>query len=204
MPRCGHGRARPSRLRWGQRHWGDARTPFVADLRQIKTPLQRPREHGCMNKPAFVTALLVVAASLGGCAVQWRNAEPARELARAAEPPGSAYAGWRVYQQRCAGCHGSGADGGGGAPNLLLRLQGLGPQRFVDVVLRRYEADMLPPGQGSPREALVDEVVDRRRGELSMPAWQGEPVVTAHVMDLYAYLTARSEGRLGAGRPPGR
>ncbi len=61
-----------------------------------------------------------------------------------------------------------------------------------------------PPGQGSPRETLVDEVVDRRRGELSMPAWQGESVVTASVMDLYAYLTARSEGRLGSGRPPGR
>jgi hypothetical protein len=37
-----------------------------------------------------------------------------------------------------------------------------------------------------------------------MPAWQGEPVVNAHVMDLYAYLSARSEGRLAAGRPPER
>jgi mono/diheme cytochrome c family protein len=178
--------------------------PCEACLRQIKDPPRRRREHGRMNKPAFVTTLLVVAASLGGCAIQWRNTEPAREVARAAEPPGSAYAGWRVYQQRCAGCHGGGADGSGGAPNLLLRLQGLGPQRFVDLVLRRYEADMLPPGQGSPREALVDEVVERRRGELSMPAWQGEPVVNAHVMDLYAYLSARSEGRIGTGRPAAR
>jgi mono/diheme cytochrome c family protein len=158
------------------------------------------------RRAARVAALAVVATSalLAGCAVQWRNAEPARELARAAEPPGSLYGGWRVYQQRCAGCHGSAADGAGGAPNLLLRLQGLGPQRFVDLVLRRYEADMLPPGQGSPREALVDEIVERRRGTLAMPAWQGEPVVNAHVMDLYAYLAARSEGRLAAGRPPAR
>ncbi len=158
-----------------------------------------------MNKTARVlTTILVASAALGGCAIQWRNAEPARELAKAAEPPGSAYAGWRVYQQRCAACHGAAADGGGGAPNLLLRLQGLGPQRFVDLVLRRYEADLLPPGQGSPRDTVVDEVVDRRRGGLSMPAWQGEPVVNAHVMDLYAYLAARSEGRLAAGRPPAR
>lgn len=150
------------------------------------------------------TALvLTLAGTLSACSVQWRNTEPARQLAAAAsQPPGSAYGGWRVYQQRCATCHGEAADGGGGAPNLLLRLQGLGPQRFVDLVLRRYEADMLPPGQGSPREALVDDVVERRRGALSMPAWQGEPVVQAHVMDLYAYLAARSEGRLAAGRPP--
>lgn len=147
--------------------------------------------------------LLAASLVLGGCAIQWRNTEPAREMAQAAaRPPGSVYAGWRVYGQRCAGCHGATADGGGGAPNLLLRMQGLGPQRFVDLVLRRYEADMLPPGQGSPRETLVDDIVERRRGTLAMPAWQGEPVVNAHVMDLYAYLSARSEGRLAAGRPP--
>ena len=38
-------------------------------------------------------------------------------------------------------------------------------------------------------------------GTLTMPAWQGEPVVTAHVMDLYAYLSARADGRQGPGRP---
>lgn len=160
------------------------------------------RQHGRMNKPRKFLLVLAATASLAGCAIQWRNTKPARELARAAEPPGTAYAGWRVYQQRCAACHGTAADGGGGAPNLLLRLQGLGPQRFVDAVLRRYEADMLPPGQGSSRAMRVDEVMERRRGELQMPAWQGEPVVHAHVMDLYAYLSARSEGRLPAGRPP--
>jgi len=161
-----------------------------------------------MNTPlrhaALAAATLALGGLLAGCAVQWRNTEPARELARAAAPAGSAYGGWRVYQQRCAACHGTAADGAGGAPNLLLRMQGLGPQRFVDLVLRRYEADMLPPGQGSPREALVDDVLERRRGALAMPAWQGEPGVDAHVMDLYAYLAARSEGRLAAGRPPAR
>ena len=29
-----------------------------------------------------------------------------------------------------------------------------------------------------------------------MPAWQGEPQVTAHVMDLHAYLSARADGTL--------
>lgn len=154
--------------------------------------------------------MVLAAAALAGCAMEWANTQPAQTLARehareqagANAPPGTVYAGWRVFQQRCAGCHGSAADGAGGAPNLLLRMQGLGPQRFVGVVLRRYEAELLPPGQGSARETLVDEVLERQRGTLSMPAWQQEPVVNAHVMDLYAYLAARSEGKVGPGRPP--
>ena len=157
-----------------------------------------------MKKTAKTLLLVLAATALAGCAIEWRNAQPARELARAAEPQGSVYAGWRVYQQRCAGCHGTAADGAGGAPNLLLRMQGLGPQRFVDLVLRRYDAELLATGQGSPRDSLVDDVVERRRGALSMPAWQEEPVVNAHVMDLHAYLAARSEGRVGPGRPPAR
>ena len=157
-----------------------------------------------MKKTAKTLLLVIAGTALAGCAIEWRNTQPARELARAAEPQGSVYAGWRVYQQRCAGCHGTAADGAGGAPNLLLRMQGLGPQRFVDLVLRRYDAELLATGQGSPRDSLVDDVVERRRGALSMPAWQEEPVVNAHVMDLHAYLAARSEGRVGPGRPPAR
>lgn len=134
--------------------------------------------------------------------VEVQNPQAARALARQRDqPPGSLYAGWRVFEQRCAGCHGTLADGAGGAPNLLLRLRDVGPHRFVDLVLRRYGADLLPAGAGSPRETLVDEVVARRQGELRMPAWQGDPTVSAHVMDLYAYLSARAEGRQGPGTP---
>jgi hypothetical protein len=34
-----------------------------------------------------------------------------------------------------------------------------------------------------------------------MPAWQDEPPVKAHIMDLYAYLSARADGRQGTGQP---
>jgi hypothetical protein len=34
-----------------------------------------------------------------------------------------------------------------------------------------------------------------------MPAWDGDPNVKPHVMDLYAYLRARADGVLGEGRP---
>jgi cytochrome c553 len=161
-----------------------------------------------MRRP--VSALLLPLTLLASCAseapaLRVRNVEPARQLARQAEaPPGALEAGWRVFQQRCASCHGERADGSGGGANLLLRLQGLGPQRFVDLVLRRYDDSTLPLGRGVDRALLVDEVVERRAGALQMPAWRGDPVTQAHVMDLYLYLSARAEGRLGEGRPAAR
>lgn len=146
---------------------------------------------------------LAAAVAFSACAVQtveWENARPARELARQAEPPGSIALGWRVYQQRCAGCHGAAAEGTSGAPDLTRRMRDLGPKQFVSLVLRRYDP-LLGLGAGAPSDSLVSEIVARRQGTLTMPAWQGEPVVTAHVMDLYAYLSARADGRVAAGRP---
>jgi hypothetical protein len=35
----------------------------------------------------------------------------------------------------------------------------------------------------------------------SRSAWQDEPPVNAHVLDLYAYLSARADGVAGPGRP---
>lgn len=148
-----------------------------------------------------LTALLSLLL-LGGCgAVRVTNVEPAKELAKAQAPaPAAAYLGWRVYQQRCASCHGVRAEGlAGGGPDLLLAMRDIGPKRFADIVLRRYADDLLQLGPGSPRETLLDDLVERREpGRVSMPAWQGDPVVEAHVMDLYVYLVGRSEGRIGA------
>jgi hypothetical protein len=81
----------------------------------------------------------------------------------------------------------------------------LGPREFADLVLLRYrwaESSQSDP-QGADRQAYVDDVVRRRRGEVEMPAWQGEPRVTAHIIDLHAYLSARAEGTQGPGRPAG-
>ncbi|MBN8506615.1 MAG: c-type cytochrome [Burkholderiales bacterium] len=153
--------------------------------------------------PLTLALLLSTACAPGIAQPRITNLEPALQLAKAREAqPAQLYAGWRVFQQRCASCHGPAADGAGGGANLLLRMQGLGPQRFVDLALRRYDGLLgLPKGEGAAREALLDELVDRRAAPLSMPAWQGDAVVQAHVMDLYAYLAARAENRLPAGRP---
>lgn len=151
-----------------------------------------------------LAALATSAVLLGGCSVEWMNLQPARTLAEQARPPGEAYAGWRVYQDKCAQCHGAEPLGTARAPNLVIRLQDVGPQRFASLVLTRYDFSLpgMPPRGDAPLpDALIDEVVARKAGDIAMPAWQGEPRVNAHIMDLYAYLSARAQGTLGAGRP---
>jgi hypothetical protein len=91
-----------------------------------------------------------------------------------------------------------------GVPDLVARVRGLGPRQFVDLLLTRYEWTVPPsrPERSTPeREAFIDDVLRRRKGAITMPEWQGEPRVQAHVVDLYAYLSARAEGTQGPGRP---
>jgi hypothetical protein len=150
------------------------------------------------------TVLLAIAVALSGCGVELQNRLASQTLAREAAPPGSLYAGWRVFQDRCARCHGAEASGSSAGPDLRATLREIGPRRFVGVVLRRYDWN-LPAGQAgsesTAREALVDQVLQRGEAAMQMPAWGSEPDVSAHVMDLYAYLAARSEGTQGPGRP---
>lgn len=141
---------------------------------------------------------------IAGCAVEVQNRQPAQEIARAARPPGSVYTGWRVFQERCATCHGPAATGTDKAPDLLPRVREMGAQRFVGLVLRRYDWSLPAVEAGSEsaaREALVESVLQRRAGALTMPAWQSEPQVNAHIADLYAYLSARAQGTQGPERP---
>ena len=147
---------------------------------------------------------LCAVVGLAGCGVEWQNLEPARELAKQSAPPGSAYTGWRVFQDKCARCHGAAATGTANGPDLLPKVSSMGPRRFVNLVLRRYDWQMPAAQAGSEsaaREALLDAIVQGQDGALDMPACNGEPRVNAHIVDLYAYLTARAAGTLGPGRP---
>ena len=140
------------------------------------------------------------------------NADAAVVLAGEAPPyrvadgkvDSSTYIGWRLFQTNCAGCHGAAAGGTDRAPNLLPRMQDMSRSRFVGAVLRRYK--LLTPrgdaaGEGGPREALVEEILQRRAGTIPMPAWDGDPNVRPHILDLYAYLRARADGALDERRP---
>jgi hypothetical protein len=168
----------------------------------LKQPFERvaARRRGLLYGGAFVSALL-----LAGCAVEVENRQAAQEVARLSKPPGSVYIGWRVFQDRCAACHGAVATGTAGAPDLLPIVREMGSHQFVSLVLKRYDWN-LPAAQasseGATREALIEDIVQRKeKYMLTMPAWQGEPVASAHIMDLYAYLSARAQGTQGPGRP---
>jgi len=153
-----------------------------------------------------VAALAAVAllAMAAGCAVEVENTRPARQLAQQALPEGDVYIGWRVFQQKCASCHGATATGGATGPDLLPRLREMGSHQFIGLVLRRYDwilsaAESSP--QGTAPSSTADKVLQGKDAALVMPAWQGDPTVTAHIIDLYAYLAARADGTQGSGRP---
>lgn len=160
-----------------------------------------------MRKTAQRTHLtgyaLAVTLLLVGCAVVWENPKAAREVAQQSQPPGSVYLGWRVYQDRCARCHGVDAKGSANAPDLLPRVQALGSRQFVSLVLYRYDATLQgqPAAGRTAREAQVEVIMDRKDQPLAMPAWQDEASVNAHILDLYAYLSGRAEGRVGPEKP---
>jgi cytochrome c2 len=149
-------------------------------------------------------ALMTSAVLLTGCAVEVENTQAAKELAELSKPPGSVYTGWRVFQDRCAGCHGATATGTAGAPDLLPKVRNLSSRQFINLVLTRYDwglAVAQASRDSAAKEALVEDLLQRKQYMLTMPAWQGEPRVNAHIVDIYAFLSARADGTQGPGRP---
>ncbi len=149
-------------------------------------------------------AMLAATMVMAGCAVEVQNTRPAQELERMSKPQGSVHLGWRVFQDKCASCHGPTANGTAGTPDLLPIVRAMGPRQFVGLVLTRYDWGMpvaAGSGERTAREAQVDTVLQRGGTPLEMPAWGSEPRVNAHILDLYAYLTARAQGAQGPERP---
>lgn len=153
----------------------------------------------------YVAAVAAFAALLGACATRFDNTAPAEQLARESAPPGSAYEGWRLFNQRCAACHGKDAAGAAPMPDLLDRVAQMGPRRFSNLVLMRYDwSKSIAEDEGAesiPR-LYLRKTPSGGTEVLEMPAWANEPAVVGHVADLYAYLSARAEARLGTGSPP--
>jgi cytochrome c5 len=119
------------------------------------------------------------------------------------------YSGWRLYHTACYGCHGVGGGGTDIAPNLVERIQTLAPRGFATRVLTSYRITPYTPDgsaeeRQAEREAQLEEVLRRERssrGQALMPAWDADDKVAPHVLDLYAYLTARAYAGLGPGKP---
>lgn len=153
----------------------------------------------------FVVLLLAAPFLLAGCRLELANTRPARALNTVSPPEGDLYAGWRVFQAKCANCHGMAATGSERAPDLLPVIRNMNARQFAALVLKRYDLDSGVARRSqdpSTLEQTINEIMRGSEAPIEMPLWQSEPAVNAHILDLYAYLAARSEGRLGMERPP--
>ena len=155
--------------------------------------------------PRLLIALpLVLLLLLSGCKTEFINARPLSELHPPAAPVGNLYAGWRVFQEKCSSCHGRSATGGDRAPDLLPIVRDLNPRQFAALVLKRYDLGSGMARRTEDRSTIdtrIEDIMRRSEAPIEMPAWQGEPAVNAHILDLYAYLSARAEGKLGTQAP---
>ncbi len=148
--------------------------------------------------------LMVTGLLLTGCSVELENRRASEEVSRMAQPTGSVYLGWRVFQNKCSACHGPAATGTADGPNLLPRVRDMGSRQFASVVLKRYDWSQVATqarGNDAALDALIEQIIQRQEFPLNMPAMDGEPSVNAHLADLYTYLSARAAGTQGAGRP---
>ncbi len=84
--------------------------------------------------------------------------------------------GYRRYNSVCSHCHGPDGIGSSFAPSLIA--QPLPFARFAEIV-----------EQGSARGVAV------------MRGFADDPNVAPHVRDIWRYLAARADGRVGRGRP---
>jgi hypothetical protein len=95
------------------------------------------------------------------------------------------------------------------APSLLPRMESMTLGEFAELVLVRYR--LLYPGDSRAavnptrdRQAVIEEVLAQKRGpkgRIDMPGWEVDQEVSAHILDLYAYLSARADGMIGPGKP---
>ncbi len=168
----------------------------------MKKSTKHPADRSAFSLPAAL--LMALPFILAGCAMEFLNTKASQELN---QPPRSAnlYAGWRVFQDKCASCHGVAATGGSRAPDLLPIIRQMNGRQFAEVVLKRYDLGS-GAARGTPDQSTMDtrveEILRYSEAPIEMPAWQGEPAVNAHILDLYAYLLARADGRLGLESPP--
>jgi Cytochrome C oxidase, cbb3-type, subunit III len=116
------------------------------------------------------------------------------------------YLGWKLFHSACHSCHGVGGVGTGVAPNLLERVPTMTPRDFASKVLTSYRL-VSPADEDTAQghDATLEQILRRdrhaARGQVVMPAWGGDATVPPHVLDLYAYLSARAAGDLGPGQP---
>lgn len=130
---------------------------------------------------AAATAACVLFATSVGNAQSTPEASPATATATAAATATVTWAefsGYKRYGGNCLQCHGPDGMGSSFAPNLTESLKAIDHEKFTETVVN-----------------------GRVNGEYVMPAFGADPNVMCYLDDIHAYLKARSEGRIGRGRP---
>ena len=115
----------------------------------------------------------------------------------------STFIGWSLFHNTCVGCHGVGGVGTDLAPDLTTSISRLSPVEFTIKVFHRYS---MPVGDRTDMtNAIMAEIqkdAQRDSGELArMPKWKNNPIIRAHVLNIYGYLKARHDGVLGVEKP---
>ena len=113
------------------------------------------------------------------------------------------FIGWSLYHDACIVCHGVGGTGTEIAPDLTSNIGKLSPAEFRTKVLHRFSISV------SDRTNMINSIMaevekDRLResGELeNMPRWEENPLIKAHILNIYGYLKARHDGVLDEGKP---
>jgi mono/diheme cytochrome c family protein len=90
------------------------------------------------------------------------------------------YDGWKQYNLNCARCHGEDVLGTTIAPHLLMSLK--------------------PDGPINTKELFI-QTVCAGRPEKGMPSWCALGMEMPKIEQMYAYVKARSDGKMGPGRP---
>ena len=91
--------------------------------------------------------------------------------------------GYRRFHGTCHACHGQDAAGGSFAPSLVESLKTLSYDEFKKVILEGRQA------------------TDASGAVNAMPSFANDKNITKHLDDIYRYVSARSDGVLGTGRP---
>ncbi|MGB8337655.1 MAG: hypothetical protein WCE43_02140 [Burkholderiales bacterium] len=163
------------------------------------------------NSNYFVLCLWVLVAGgiMGSGRARGAQPEPGTYKVEKGRVDRNTYLGWKLFHTTCFTCHGRDATGTEIAPNLTERIKFITPRDFATKVMTSYRitvpsGDMSGNESSGYRDAVIEEVMRKQRGEkgsVSMPAWETSSKVKPHILDLYAYLTARADGALGPGKP---
>jgi methanol metabolism-related c-type cytochrome len=92
------------------------------------------------------------------------------------------YDGYRRFNSICETCHGFDGEGSSFGPRLVDSLKRISYDQFVSIVAN---------GKKDVNAAQ----------NLVMPALGADPNVMCYIDDIYTYLRARADGKLGRGRP---